>query len=57
MTRLGNELSTYRVRGGHANSLGAVGWNLVLLDKVFSLLFLVAQGLLNKNQEGARWYH
>ena len=28
-------LTTYCVRGRHANSPGAVGWNLVLSDKVF----------------------
>ena len=55
MTRSGDELTTYCMRGRHADSPGAVGWNLVLSDKdIFSLLFLVAQGLLNKNQEGSR---
>ena len=38
MTRSGGELTTYRVRGGHANSLGDVGWNLVLLDSFFSVV-------------------
>ena len=43
MTRSGDELTTYCMRGGHANSPGAVGWNLVLSDKVF---FSVVSGSL-----------
>ena len=35
-------------------SRGVVGLNLVLSDKVFSLLILVAWGMVNKNQEGLR---
>ena len=41
MTRSEDELTTYCVRGGHANSRGAVGWNLVLSDKV---LFSIVSG-------------
>ena len=37
---------------GH--SQGVVGLNLVLSDTVFSLLILVAWGMVNQNQDDAR---